>query len=210
MENFWDSSIWGFINVMAVLLLSLLVANILRKSIKWLKDSLIPVSVIGGAILVLIAAVYKWATGDIMFDTVFFAFGSLFTEVTVDMDIDKTWGNVFSCRIDDLRYVCHCFCAVVINDTNDLLVEKKRHIFNDLVRQYNFTVYNSFHSKYFLSSHQKIGRIHFDKVIISYFRAFFNNFVNILQKNLIVTHAKKDKKNTKEKMVNAIINSSSK
>ena len=73
MENFWDSSIWGFINVMAVLLLSLLVANILRKSIKWLKESLIPVSVIGGAILVLIAAVYKWVTGDILFDTDFFA-----------------------------------------------------------------------------------------------------------------------------------------
>lgn len=73
MENFWDSNIWGFINVMAVLLLSLLVANILRKSVKWLKDSLIPVSVIGGGLLILVAAVYKWITGDIMFDTDFFA-----------------------------------------------------------------------------------------------------------------------------------------
>ena len=73
MENFWDSNIWGFINVMAVLLLSLLVANILRKSIKWMKESLIPVSVIGGAILVLVAGVYKWITGDVMFDTDFFA-----------------------------------------------------------------------------------------------------------------------------------------
>ena len=73
MENFWDSNIWGFINVMAVLLLSLLAANILRKSVKWLKDSLIPVSVIGGSLLILVAAVYKWITGNIMFDTDFFA-----------------------------------------------------------------------------------------------------------------------------------------
>ncbi len=73
MENFWDSNVWGFINVLAVLLLSLLLANVLRKSIKWLKDSLIPISVIGGALLVLFASVYKWITGDIMFDTSFFA-----------------------------------------------------------------------------------------------------------------------------------------
>ena len=73
MDNFWDSNVWGFLNVLAVLLLSLLVANVLRKSIKWLRDSLIPISVIGGAILVLVAAVYKWITDDILFDTVFFA-----------------------------------------------------------------------------------------------------------------------------------------
>ena len=73
MDNFWDSNVWGFINVMAALLLSLLVANILRKSIKWLKDSLIPISVIGGALLVLIATGYKWMTGDVLFDTDLFA-----------------------------------------------------------------------------------------------------------------------------------------
>lgn len=72
MENFWESNVWGFLNVLAILLLSLLVANVLRKSIKWLRESLIPVSVIGGAFLVVIAGIYKWITDDILFDTAFF------------------------------------------------------------------------------------------------------------------------------------------
>lgn len=72
MENFWDYSVWGTLNVVAVLLASLLVGNILKKSVGFLKDSLVPISVIGGGILILVAWVYKLITGDIMFDTTFF------------------------------------------------------------------------------------------------------------------------------------------
>ena len=72
MENFWDFEVWGFFSVVAVLLASLLVANVLRKSVKLLRDSLIPTSVLGGAVLVLVAGIYKWITGDVMFDTAFF------------------------------------------------------------------------------------------------------------------------------------------
>ena len=72
MENFWDYSVWGFFNILAVLLVSLLAANVLRKSIKPLRESLIPTSVLGGGILVLVAGVYRWITGDVMFDTAFF------------------------------------------------------------------------------------------------------------------------------------------
>ena len=72
MFNFWDFNVWTGFNIMAVLLLSLLVANILRKSIPFLRDSLIPVSVLGGGVLVLVAAIYKWITGEVMFDTEFF------------------------------------------------------------------------------------------------------------------------------------------
>ena len=72
MENFWDFKVWSFFNVIAVLLMSLLVANVLKKSIKFLKVSLIPTSVLGGAILIIVAGVYKWITGNIMFDTAFF------------------------------------------------------------------------------------------------------------------------------------------
>lgn len=72
MENFWDYSVWGTLNVVAVLLASLLVGNILKKSVGFLKDSLVPISVIGGGILILVAWVYKLVTGDIMFDTAFF------------------------------------------------------------------------------------------------------------------------------------------
>ncbi len=72
MENFWDFKVWGFFSVIAVLLMSLLIANVLKKSFKFLKVSLIPTSVLGGAILIIVAGVYKWITGDIMFDTAFF------------------------------------------------------------------------------------------------------------------------------------------
>lgn len=72
MENFWDYSVWGGINVVVVLLASLLVANILKNQIKWLKASLIPTSVLGGAIILLVAGIYKLITGDVMFDTEFF------------------------------------------------------------------------------------------------------------------------------------------
>ncbi len=72
MENFWDYSVWGTLNVVAVLLASLLLGNILKKSVCFLKDSLIPISVIGGGILIFVAWIYKLITGDIMFDTAFF------------------------------------------------------------------------------------------------------------------------------------------
>ncbi len=72
MVNFWDFSVWGFLSVVGVLLCGLLVGNILRRKIPFLKYSLIPTSVLGGLVLVVIATVYKWITGDVMFDTPFF------------------------------------------------------------------------------------------------------------------------------------------
>jgi len=72
MENFWDFSVWGFFSLLAVLLFSLLVANILRKSIPFLRKSLIPTSVLGGIVLVVVASVYKGITGEVMYDTAFF------------------------------------------------------------------------------------------------------------------------------------------
>ena len=72
MENFWDYSVWGSLNLVAILLVSLLGAAMIRKAIPVLRDSLIPTSVLGGGILVVIAGIYKFATGNIMFDTAFF------------------------------------------------------------------------------------------------------------------------------------------
>lgn len=71
----WDFSSWtswGWFNVLAVLLLSLLAANILKKAFPFLKRSLIPNSVLGGALIVIVAAIYKAITGDVLFDTPFF------------------------------------------------------------------------------------------------------------------------------------------
>ena len=72
MNNFWDSNVWGFFNLLAVLLMSLLAANIVKKGIKPLRESLIPVSVLGGGILIIVEGIYKLITGDAMFDTAFF------------------------------------------------------------------------------------------------------------------------------------------
>jgi len=72
MENFWDFNVWGSWNLVAVLLISLLVAQMLKRSIPFLRESLIPTSVLGGGLLILVAGVYKWITGDVMFDTAFF------------------------------------------------------------------------------------------------------------------------------------------
>ena len=82
MENFWDFSVWGWFNVLAVLLISLLAAKALKKMIPILNASLIPTSVLGGAILLVVAGIYKLATGNVMFDTAFFgAHGTTTLEV---------------------------------------------------------------------------------------------------------------------------------
>ena len=72
MSNFWDFSVWGDFNVIAVLLVSLLAANILKKTFPVLQASLIPTSVLGGGFLIVVAGIYKLVTGDVMFDTAFF------------------------------------------------------------------------------------------------------------------------------------------
>ncbi len=72
MINFWESSAWGVFHLIGVLLASLLVANMLKRSIPFLRVSLIPTSVLGGGILIVVAGIYKAITGDIMFDTEFF------------------------------------------------------------------------------------------------------------------------------------------
>ena len=73
MVNFWDFSSWGFFNLIAVLLASLLVSNMLKRSIRWLEASLIPTSVLGGGILLLVSVIYNNVTGNEFFDTPFFS-----------------------------------------------------------------------------------------------------------------------------------------
>ena len=70
--NFWDSDVWSWILIFAVLTGSLLVGNTLRRKIPFLKNSLIPTSVIGGTVLLIVAAIYKVITGEVMFDSVTF------------------------------------------------------------------------------------------------------------------------------------------
>lgn len=79
MANFWDFSVWGNFNIIAVLLLSLLLANALKKNVEFLQASLIPTSVLGGLILLAVAVVYRRLTGNLMFNTGFFGGDGLTT-----------------------------------------------------------------------------------------------------------------------------------
>ena len=72
MVNFWDFSVWGWLILISVLLGSLLVANALKKNIPLLQESLIPTSVLGGAILLAITAIFRLVTKDSFFDGVLF------------------------------------------------------------------------------------------------------------------------------------------
>ena len=72
MSNFWDSSVWGPFNLMAILLCALLAASLIKKNVKILRESLIPTSVLGGTLLLILSAVYKLVTGLHMFEQNFF------------------------------------------------------------------------------------------------------------------------------------------
>ncbi len=72
MENFWGSDVWGGIHLVAVLLISLLAANVLKRSIKFLRVSLIPTSVLGGVLLLIVAGLYDLFSNELLFETEFF------------------------------------------------------------------------------------------------------------------------------------------
>lgn len=63
---------WGIVSIIAVLLLSLLVANMLKRRIPLLKKSLIPTSVLAGSLLLIISAIYTIITGQYLFELEFF------------------------------------------------------------------------------------------------------------------------------------------
>ena len=70
--NFWDSEVWGVFNLIAVLLGSLLLANSLKKLIPALKKSLIPSSVLGGLLLLIVSVTFETVSGKELFNTAFF------------------------------------------------------------------------------------------------------------------------------------------
>ena len=72
MTSFSEFSVWGLINLFSVLLIAMLVANAVKKSVKFLRNSLIPTSVLGGIMLLIVAEIYRAITGNYMFDTAFF------------------------------------------------------------------------------------------------------------------------------------------
>lgn len=79
MSNFWDYSVWGTLNIIAVLLISLLAGNMLKKSIPLLQASLIPTSVVGGCLLLVVSGFYRLITKDTLFDAAFFGGNGMMT-----------------------------------------------------------------------------------------------------------------------------------
>lgn len=72
MTNFWDSEVWGFVLLMCLLLGSLLIANILKRRIPFLKKSLIPNSVLGGITILLVEWIYRLISGNQLFESAVF------------------------------------------------------------------------------------------------------------------------------------------
>ena len=58
MVNFWESSVWGFMLLLSVLMISLLVANIIKRKVPFLKNSLVPTSVLAGGLILLVSITY--------------------------------------------------------------------------------------------------------------------------------------------------------
>ena len=61
--NFWDSSIWSFIITLSILLIVMLIANMLRNLLPFVKKLMIPSSVLGGFLILFISFAYKELTG---------------------------------------------------------------------------------------------------------------------------------------------------
>ena len=72
MNNFADYNVWGGLLLVSVLLLAVITANTLKRLIKPLHNSLIPASVLGGLILLLISFLYKIIFGQEILETYFF------------------------------------------------------------------------------------------------------------------------------------------
>ena len=61
--NFWDADVWSFFIAVTILLFGMIIANSLRNIIKPLRTLMIPSSVLGGFIILLVGFIYKQVTG---------------------------------------------------------------------------------------------------------------------------------------------------
>ena len=68
MANFYDISVWRGLLLFGLLFVSLLIANVLKTQVPFLKKSLIPNSVLGGMLMLIISSVVYFTTGDYLFN----------------------------------------------------------------------------------------------------------------------------------------------
>ncbi|MDO4815823.1 MAG: sodium/glutamate symporter [Bacillota bacterium] len=64
--NLWDMSVWEFFFTLTILFAAMIVANALIRGIKPLRKMLIPASVLGGFLLLIVFTVYRKVTGEAM------------------------------------------------------------------------------------------------------------------------------------------------
>ncbi len=70
--DFSAYEVWSFLLILAVLLASMLLASALMRAFKFLRESLIPVSVLGGIILLIISTILYFTVGDYLFNLTLF------------------------------------------------------------------------------------------------------------------------------------------
>lgn len=69
-HNFWDPGVWSLMIELTILLVGMLTANMLRRLIKPLRQSLIPSSVLGGFLILIANIAYEKITGTTLFNKV--------------------------------------------------------------------------------------------------------------------------------------------
>ncbi len=69
-HNFWDAGVWSPMIELTILLVGMLTANMLRRLIKPLRQSLIPSSVLGGFLILFANMAYEKITGNSLFSKV--------------------------------------------------------------------------------------------------------------------------------------------
>ncbi len=73
MANFYDITVWRGLLLFGLLFVSLIVANVLKTQVPFLKKSLIPNSVLGGIIVLIISSVVYFTKGDYLFNLPIFS-----------------------------------------------------------------------------------------------------------------------------------------
>lgn len=81
--SFADSTVWSVIVFTAIIMGGLLIGNTLKRFIPPLRKSLIPVSVIGGIVLLTVSSIVKMCTGEYLFNLPAFNEGSSLSGVEI-------------------------------------------------------------------------------------------------------------------------------
>lgn len=79
--SFADTTVWPVVCFLALIFGSLLVGNTLKRFIPFLRKSLIPVSVIGGIVLLIVSSIVKATTGEYLFNLSYFSEGCSMTGI---------------------------------------------------------------------------------------------------------------------------------